>query len=1002
MKKWRLSFSVVASAFMVLCMAGAFTAALAQEMFVSGSVVDSKSGKAISGVSIKVKGVVAGGFSDAKGQFRVRIPNANAATLVFNYIGYKPFEYKATQTTSDVSVKLEEDVLKTSDVVVTGIASGIKKTNSPNSIGTISAKDLVPAPAQTVDQAFAGKFAGISITQNTGAPGGGINVNLRGVTTLTGSSQPLYVIDGMIINNNAFGNNSNSITAAGANQDQNANRVADINPNDIEDIQVLKGPSAAAIYGAKAAAGVIVITTKKGTAGRYTVDVTQQVGFNQILKKVGQRRFNNEQEVADVFGAAYVSTWQEAVKNGLTYIDHEQELYGQNGFITETTLGLRGGSEQTQIYVGGTFRNEDGIIRRTGYQRSSVRTNITHNFSDNLTLDAGLSYIRTRSSRSFTGNGNVNLITIPYAWSLMPSFDDVRRRPDGTYPILKANPANPYEIIDKMDNIELINRYMASGKLNWKIFKTDEQKLEFVAIGGADFFSQQNDQNSPINTQHEAPRPTPGIVNVTNVSNLNANLFLNLIYEIQLGASTMLRATLGTQFENQEANSINSLSQGFVTSLTSLNQAQTNVITQNKVLRYDQGYFGQIEADINDRIYLSAGFRADRSSANGNVNQYYFFPKASASARLSQFEFWEGLRQAMPEFKLRVAYGEAGNPAPINAKFTTLVGSNIAGLGAGLGLPGTIGNPDILPERASELEAGIDATFADGLVGLEATYFIKTVFNLIANESLPRSSGVSARTNNIGTLQNTGIEIALNLNPIRTELVDWRPRINFFASRGIMTELKIQPFNSGGFGSFYGTNRVEKGYSPTMFAGRQSFGPRFPGDTQFTASQFNGIVAGDALPDFQVGFASDLRVGNFNFYFLIDWRQGQEVVNLTQATLDEIANAKDVEAAAERQRIQNLPLGESRSMNIEDGSFVKVREVALNYTFDKAIIGGIFGDAVQYLRLGLSGRNLFMFTRYLGYDPEVSNFGNVVLGRGQDVAPFPSSRSFYFNVALGF
>ncbi len=998
MNKWRLS---VALSTIFVCMIGAFASAFAQEVVVSGTVLDDR-GKTVAGVSIKAKGVTAGGFSDSKGVWRVRIPNANGATLVFNYIGFKPFELKATESKADIVVRLQEDVLKTSDVVVTGITSGIKKTNSPTAVGVISAKDLVPAPAQTVDQAFAGKFAGISITQNTGAPGGGINVNLRGVTTLTGSSQPLYVIDGMIINNNAFGNNSNSITAAGANQDQNANRVADINPNDIEDIQVLKGPSAAAIYGAKAAAGVIVITTKKGSAGKFTLDVSQQFGVNSLLKKVGQRRFTTEDEVREVFGAGYVPTWQKAVRDNLTFIDHEQEMYGQNGFISETSLGLRGGSEQTQYYVGGTFRNEDGIVRRTGYQRTSIRTNITHNFSENLTVDAGLTYNRTNSSRGFTGNANVNLISLPYAWSLMPSFDSVQRRPDGTYPILKANPSNPYEVIDKMNNTELVNRFMASGKLNWKIFKTDEQKLEFIALGGADFFHQENNQNSPINTQHEAPRPTPGIVNITNVSNLNANLFLNLVHEFQLAGTTTIRTTVGAQFENQEANSVNSLSQGFVTSLTSLNQAQTNVHAQNRLQRYDQGFLGQVEADINDQIYVSAGVRADRSSANGNVNQYYLFPKANASIRLSKFDFWGDVANAIPEFKIRAAYGEAGNPAPVNAKFTTLISSNIGGLGAGLGLPGTVGNPDIIPERAAELEAGIDATFAGGVIGLEATYFIKTVYNLIANESLPRSSGVAFRTANIGTMQNNGIEVALNLNPVRNEVIDWRPRINFFASRAVMTELRVQPFNSGGFGAFYGTNRVERGFSPTMFAGRQSFGPRFMGDTAFTASQFNGTVAGDALPDFQIGFANDLRIGNFNFYFLIDWRQGQEVVNLTQATLDEIANAADVAAAAERQRIQNLPLGQARSMNIEDGSFVKVREVAINYTFDKSAIGGLFGDAVQYLRVGFSGRNLLMFTNYLGYDPEVSNFGNVVLGRGQDVAPFPSSRSVYFNIALGF
>ncbi|MCS6808963.1 MAG: TonB-dependent receptor, partial [Candidatus Kapabacteria bacterium] len=234
-------------ALMLMCACSMFLSAQAQDITASGTVLDDR-GKPVAGVSVKVKGASAGSFSDSKGLWRIRIPNTNSATLVFSYIGFKPYELKLTESKSDIVVRLQEDVLKASEIVVTGIATGVKRASIPNAVGTISAKELIPAPAQTIDQAFAGKFAGITIRQNTGAPGGGMSVNLRGVTTLVGTGQPIYIIDGVVMSNDALQGGLDVITNATGfgsprPQGQPSNRIADINPNDIEDIQVLKGGS---------------------------------------------------------------------------------------------------------------------------------------------------------------------------------------------------------------------------------------------------------------------------------------------------------------------------------------------------------------------------------------------------------------------------------------------------------------------------------------------------------------------------------------------------------------------------------------------------------------------------------------------------------------------------------------------------------------------------------------------------------------------------------------
>jgi len=1002
MNKWRLS---VAVSTMVLCVVGVFSTAFAQEVVVSGSVLDDR-GKAIAGVAIKAKGVAAGGFSDSKGLWRVRIPNANGATLVFSYIGFKPFELKATESKTDIVVKLQEDVLKTSEIVVTGVASSIKKANSPTSIGTISEKELLPAPAQTVDQAFAGKFAGISIRQNTGAPGGGISVTLRGATTLLGGSQPLYIVDGVIVNNNTYSGGQNTVTAAsaggatgGASQEQSVNRIADINPNDIEDVQVLKGPSAAAAYGAKAASGVIIIKTKQGRAGKTKITVNQQFGINTLQRKLNLRRFSSEQEVRD-WNPDFVETYR--ASNG-AFFDHEELLYGNVGFVNETDINAKGGNELTQFNLGGTFRSDQGIIKNTGYERLAARMNLNHTFSDNLTARIGLNYVRSRSDRGFTGNSNNDNVSIIYGVSVMPTFFDGRKRADGTYPALLLNPANPYEVADRSRNTEYINRIIASANVNWTIYKAEESSLDFVFQGGADFISQRNIISDPASTLHQRVKPQPGLYGVSDAGILNSNMFLTLVHRYEPTAGLSFTTQAGAQFENQQSNSVVNVSNGFPSDLENLTGAANQTSVQTIINRYDRGFYAQEDVDIFGKVFVTASLRGDAASANGDPTRFFLFPKVAASLQLASFDFWNDARSIFPQFKVRAAYGEAGTPVNnIAAKYNLLASqnNNFAGLGSGLALAARRGNPEIRPERAAEIEAGLDFTVGDGVIGVEISAFRKYVTDLILSRALPQSSGFVNIFENSGEMENLGLEVALKFNAVRTETVTWQPAVNFFSNTAKITKLGVPPFNSGGFGAGYGANRIQEGVSPTAIFGRQNLGPT-PGTPNAAAGTYNGSKpAGDANPMFQVGFANNLNIGNLNFYFLIDWRQGGSVVNLTQVLYVEggLWHDQAQQAVILAEAAKPASMG-GTTPYIQDASFVKFREASLNYTFDKQALNS---ETFEFLRIGVSGRNLLMFTPYQGYDPEVSNFGNIITSGGQDVAPFPSSRSFFLNIAIGF
>jgi TonB-dependent starch-binding outer membrane protein SusC len=997
--------SVAVSAF-VLCFLGVLMPMIAQqELVVSGNVVDDR-GKPAAGVSIKARGIAAGGFSDSKGLFRVRIPNANAATLVFSYIGFKPFELRVTESRSDVVVKMQEDVLKTSEIVVTGIASSIKKANSPTSIGTISEKELLPAPAQTVDQAFAGKFAGVSIRQNTGAPGGGMSVTLRGATTLLGGSQPLYIVDGVIVNNNTYSGGQNTVTAAGAggatggaSQEQSVNRIADINPNDIEDVQVLKGPSAAAAYGSKAASGVIIIKTKQGRAGKTNITINQQVGINTLQRKLGLRRFSSEQEVRD-WNPDFVETYR--ASNG-AFFDHEELLYGNVGFINETDVNARGGNETTQFNIGGTFRSDQGIIKNTGFERLAARLNLNHTFSERLTGRLGVNFIRSKSDRGFTGNSNNDNVSIIYGVSVMPSFFDGRKRDDGTYPALLLNPANPYEVVDRSRNTEFVSRIIVSANLNFNIYRAEESSLDFVFQGGADFTSQRNTISDPSTMLHQRVKPQPGLFGISDANILNSNMFLTLVHRIEPVSGLSFTTQVGAQFENQQSNSVVNVSNGFPSDLSNISGAASQTSVQTVINRYDRGFYVQEDVDLGGRFFVTASLRADAASANGDANRLFLFPKVAGSVQLASFDFWNDVRSLFPQFKIRAAYGEAGTPVnSISAKYNLLSSSqnNFAGLGSGLALLSRTGNPNIRPERAAEAEVGLDFTVGEGIIGVEISAFRKYITDLILSRALPTSSGFSTIFENAGEMENLGLEIALKFNAVRTELFTWQPSVNFFSNTAKITKLGVPPYGSGGFGAGYGSNRIQEGVSPTAIFGRQNLGPNPTTPTAATGTYNLSKPAGDANPMFQVGFANTITVGGLSFYFLVDWRQGGSVVNLTQALYVEGGLFKDqAQATTILAEAAKPATTGGTTPYIQDATFVKFREANLSYTFDKQALNS---ETFEFLRIGISGRNLLMFTQYQGYDPEVSNFGNIITSGGQDVAPFPSSRSFFFNVSLGF
>lgn len=971
-------------AFLVIVLSS-MPAATAQELIIAGTVTAEETGSSLPGANITVKGTTLGATSDVDGRFRLQLANTTEATLVVSFVGYKTVELSFTSSTEKLGVALEEDVLKLSEIVVTGFATSVKRRNLANTVSTVSARELVPVPAQTLERALAGKFAGILVSQNTGAPGGGIHVDLRGVSTIEGPTEPLYVVDGVIVNNSAIQSGIDLVTKAAAAgsprpQGQPANRVADINPSDIETIEVLKGASAAALYGSKATNGVVIITTKQGAPGRTRVDVTQQVGFNTLLRKIGARQFTQE-TARTQYGPVGDSLF---VLGGGQFIDYEDVMYGEEGFINETSVSVSGGSDRTQFYLSGIFRDEDGIVKRTGYKKYGGRFNVNHKISDRMRVGTYFNFVRTESDRAITGNDNTNT-TLGIALAFTPSFFDIRPR-NGVYPDHPLNPANPIHTRDVLTNNEVVYRTIAGGRLQWNILKTRQQSLDFIVLGGVDFFSQENKVISPPELQFERNSTLPGASLIGETGSTNSNLYLSLAHNYATPSNIIFTTSAGLQFEDQLLDNVLNEARGLIVTQKNVDQAASVNAFQEVTKQRERGFYLQEEVNLNDRIYLTAGFRGDASSANGDPDKYYLFPKGSASIRLSQYSFWQGLSSFASEFKVRAAYGETGNLPPPTAKFTSLVPRNTGGL-AGL-LPATRrGAKDIKPERTKELEVGFDATLFKENASLEFTYFRQSVSDLILIADLPPSSGFEDEFINGGEMTANGFEISLGLTPIRRKNFSWTSRVNFYTTDSEISELAVDPFNTGGFATFLGAYRIEKGLSPTTIVGAEK------------DASGKHIPLGNDTPDFQMSFNNSVVFKNFELSFLWEWKQGGEVINLGKLLTDLGGTTEDYNTGAASERLGLL--GTKTAPYVEDGTYWKLREVSLTYTVSPTTVNKLFKGQLSYVRLGVGGRNLIVVTDYTGYDPEVSQFGNLAIGRSIDVLPFPSSRSYYFNISFG-
>ena len=964
----------------------------------SGKVSDEK-GDTVPFANVIEKGTSNGVTTDMEGNFTIEVPNL-PVTLVFSSLGYTTVEQEVTST-SPITVTMPESTEALEEVVITGLATSIKRSNSANAIAMISAEELVgTTPPSTLEGALYGKFAGVVINANSGAPGGGISVKLRGVTSLQGNTQPLYIIDGIYIDNSSIAAGLNAVSAAAAggsasNQDNPTNRIADINPEDIESISILKGASTAAIYGSRAAAGVIIITTKRGKAGETKFSFTQSTGWNSAINLLGLRNFT-EQRVRDTFGDGTVADFV-AARNQGRLIDYEDEVYGESGFISITNFNMSGGNENTRFYASVSHNNENGIVNNTGYEKTSLRLNFDHRATDFFKVAFSTNYVYSSTDRGFFNNDNsgttigISLVgTTPWL-ELFPNSD-------GVYPDNPVGASNALQTRDLVKNNETVNRIIMGGSANLNLYKNDNSNLELILRGGLDFYGQQSRAIFPKELQFQ--KPSNGGLNGVSIQgdtqNKNYNLSAFLVHNYNTGDDLNFRTQAGLTREYFNQNTVLITATGLVASETNVDQAANTGVDQTRFKQEDSGFFIQEEVNFQDKFIATLGVRGDKSSNNGDANKLLYHPKASLAVNLNKFDFWNQDSE-WNQLKLRIAYGEAANFPPFGALFTSYNSFSSNGL-LGISLIGIRGDENLKAERQKELEFGADVSFFNGLLNFEATYYIKTIEDLILLAALEPSTGFTQQYVNAGELRNKGIELTLNATPVITNDFQWNTGITFFKNKSEITKLDVEPFNIGAFGATLGTFRIEEGESATQIVG---IGPN-PGASGFQKW-------GDAEPDFQMAFTNYLTYKDFELSFLFQWKQGGDNVNLTTLLSDLNGTTHDYDdidldpaGVLGNGSYRLSQLGASAEVFVEDASYLRLRELGFYYTLPNKYLSEFLGGSIDQVKLGFSGTNLINIFDYNSFDPEVSNFGGNTPFTGVEVTPFPSSKRYLFHLTVKF
>lgn len=987
-------FSIVSFILMILCVQNI----MAQKRTVSGIVTDSKNEPLI-GVNVTIKNAsTTGTITDIDGKYSLEIPSGNSV-LVFSYIGYSTQEVKVSNR-SVVDIVLKDDMQALEEVVVVGYGT-MKKSDLTGSVSSITSDNFKLGTDLTPQQLMQGAFSGVNISQNSGKPGGSNTIRVRGGTSITASNDPLYVIDGVPISTSAGVNQSNIGSSTTDFFDQEPiNPLSNINPNDIESINILKDASATAIYGSRGANGVIMITTKKGKAGMRQLDYSFNLGVSTVAKKL------------DVLtGDEYRKTVSEL---GLTLDDKGQNTDWQD-VIFRTAISqnhyvsFMSGSENTSYRASAGYSNQNGVMEGSGMKSANARMNINHKaLNDKLKLNMNISYGETNSDQAPVSNtvgSEMGSSMLYEAYVFNPTYPIYNE--EGDYydvPPYRVNPASfSKELLDERATSQFLGNLTA----DWNFYKP------FTLQVNAGYNKNTINRNSYISKSNLLGNGNNGYVTVQKLSDYSKLLETILKYNQSFGKHN-IDAMVGYSWqyfysEGQTTKAYGFLSDNF--KWYSLAAAQT----VESVSSYAESntlisMYGRINYNYADKYLLTATVRRDGSSRFGSGNKWGIFPSVAASWRISQEDFFQN--DIMSDLKLRASFGITGSQEIGNYNSLSTLGASTNGYLVGgekitIVLPQQYTNPDLKWEQTAQTDIGIDFGFLNGKIRGSIDYYYKKTTDLLLSVAVPSPSLITTQIANVGTVTNQGIELDLSFDLMRTKNFAWDANLNLSHNKNEVVSLsngqwtgdnmQVAPCQGQGLSGTY-AQLIMPGQPIGTFYGKRFIGV-VDGVEQF-ANDGESEVIGCAQPDLTFGLGTNLQYKNWTLSLNFRGSIGNDVYNCTANNLAYLSNlpGRNVLKEAVTSGVNRDQAKVYSSRFIEDGSFVRLDNLSLGYNFSLPKL------YISNARVFVSAQNLFVITGYSGADPEVNSeiSRTGVAPLGVDYLSYPKARTFSMGINLSF
>ncbi|MGK7391020.1 MAG: SusC/RagA family TonB-linked outer membrane protein [Candidatus Cyclobacteriaceae bacterium M2_1C_046] len=1043
----------------------------AQEKVITGTVTD-ESGLPLPSVSVVIKGTNTGTITDVDGKYQVTAPND--ATLVFSFIGFKTFE-KTVGGQSTIDVQLKEDSRLLDEIVVVGYGTQ-KKSDLTGAVASVSEEELKNAVTANFDQALQGRVAGVQVTQNSGQPGGAASIRVRGVSSLTGSSEPLYVIDGIPVDG-AGHSTAGFDWAGGAGGQSRVNPLSTINPQDIVSIEVLKDASATAIYGSRAANGVIMVTTRTGKAGESKISYNAYYGTQSLprtLDMMNLRQFADYQltvseDINSVPDARYLDP--SILGEGTNWQD---EIFRTAGMQSHQ-LSFNGGTEKTTYSISGGYFQQDGIVIGSDFDRFTSRVNINSELRDWVKIGGTLMFANTDETITLNDGGDGVIMQALITTPATPVRDM-----DGNFAgPEQANTGvsyNPVAAALMRNNTLQRNRLMGNFFTDAKIFKD----LQFRTELGFD-------NNTSYNTAFHPTYKWGMLEETVNMlrEQQDRNFFWiwkNYFTYNKTFGDHNVTAMLGTEAQKSQWSGISVTKQNLATNdipVLSQGDQETAITDGWKDGSSLASYFGRVNYGFQDKYLVTLTMRADGSSKFGPENKWGYFPSGSIAWRVKNESFMEPI-SAIYDMKIRVGYGEVGNQAIPNYMY----GSPLLTVNTPFGTAyrmAQIANPFVQWETSKQFNIGLDLSLFNGRVDLTADVYDRQTSDMLLQMSIPGYLGgddwwdISAPYANVGSLQNRGIELALTTHNISRQKLDWSTNINFSLNRNEILEINNQYYGElywysefqtatlatvgQPIGVFYGyvmeglftdqddiLNHAVQIKDPNSESSENPNGLNLVdktsgvwiGDVKFADLNGDGVIntadqtiIGDPNPDFTFGINNNISYGPFDLSVFLNGSYGGDILNYSRVMIEgqttlfnnqsvavdnraryayhdpngsttDPSNVYLANPGTEIPRFANNENNRNNRMStrfIEDGSYLRIQNIKLGYNIPAELASKM---RAQNLRVYASIQNLYTFTNYSGYDPEIGAFNQNPLLQNVDMGRYPSPRIFTLGVDIDF